>query len=162
MFRSMRRGTRKTQAESQVEAQRSNKLPEPVRRSVSTSPANPPPVLGASEPPRGLGRPLAVARQARERFVGRLLFAFSAVSILTTVGIVAVLLREAFAFFRKVSPIEFLTSTKWTPLFTPSHFGVLPLLAGSALIALGAAIVALPLGLASAIYLSEYAQPRVR
>jgi phosphate transport system permease protein len=103
-----------------------------------------------------------VARQARERFVGRLLFAFSAVSILTTVGIVAVLLREAFSFFREVSPIEFLTSTKWTPLFTPAHFGVLPLLAGSALIALGAAIVALPLGLASSIYLSEYAKPRVR
>ena len=122
-------------------------------------------MLGASEPPRGLGlgRPHAVARQARERFVGRLLFAFSAVSILTTVGIVAVLLKEAFAFFRQVSPIEFLTRTKWTPLFlSDPHYGVLPLLAGSALIALGAAIVALPLGLASAIYLSEYAKPRVR
>jgi len=105
---------------------------------------------------------MAGSRHRRERLVRRLLFAFSAVSVLTTIGIVAVLLREAFAFFREVSPIEFLTSTKWTPLFTPKNFGVLPLLAGSVLIALGAALVALPLGLASAIYLAEYAPQRVR
>jgi phosphate transport system permease protein len=126
------------------------------------SPATPAAALGGSEPPRGLGQPMAGSRQRRERLVGRLLLAFSAVSILTTIGIVVVLVREAFAFFQEVSPIEFLTSTKWTPLFTPKHFGVLPLLAGSVLIALGAAIVALPLGLASAIYLSEYAPQRVR
>jgi hypothetical protein len=126
------------------------------------SPATPAAAFGASEPPRGLGRPMAGSRQRRERLVGRLLFAFSAVSILTTVGIVAVLVREAFSFFQNVSLFEFLTSTKWTPLFTPKHFGVLPLLAGSVLIAVGAAIVALPLGLASAIYLAEYAPQRAR
>ena len=91
-----------------------------------------------------------------------MLTGFSAVSILTTLGIVAVLLYESFGFFRAVSPWEFLTGTRWTPLFQPQHFGILPLLAGSFVIAVGAALVALPLGLASAIYLSEYAHERVR
>ena len=72
------------------------------------------------------------------------------------------LLYEAFGFFRQVSPFAFLGGTKWTPLFQPQNFGVLPLLSGSLLIALGAAAVALPVGLLSAIYLSEYASPRMR
>ena len=101
-------------------------------------------------------------RHRRERLVGVVLTAFSMVSILTTLGIVAVLLFEAFGFFREVSPLAFITGTKWTPLFRPQHFGVLPLLSGSLLIAFGAAAVALPLGLLSAIYLSEYAHTRVR
>jgi len=84
------------------------------------------------------------------------------VTILTTLGIVAVLLYESAAFFRQVSLVEFFTETRWTPLFTEKHFGVLPLLTGSVLIAAGAAIVALPLGLAAAIYLSEYAREGVR
>jgi phosphate transport system permease protein len=102
------------------------------------------------------------ARHRRERLVGTVLTGFSMVSILTTLGIVAVLLFEAVGFFAQVSPIEFLTGTRWTPLFRPQHFGVLPLLSGSLLIAVGAAAVALPLGLLSAIYLSEYAHTRVR
>ncbi len=101
-------------------------------------------------------------RQGRERAIGRVLLGFSAVSILTTLGIVAVLLVESARFFADVSPFEFLTGTQWTPLFQPAHFGVLPLLAGSVLIAGGAAIVALPIGLAAAIYLSEYAGERTR
>ena len=91
-----------------------------------------------------------------------MLTAFSMVSILTTLGIVIVLITQAFSFFADVSPIAFLTGTKWTPMYEPKHFGVLPLLSGSLLIALGAAIVALPLGLLSAIYLSEYAHERAR
>ncbi|MGQ0814163.1 MAG: phosphate ABC transporter permease subunit PstC [Gemmatimonadota bacterium] len=102
------------------------------------------------------------SRHRKERLVGAILTAFSTVSILTTVGIVIVLLTQAAGFFADVSPIEFLTSTKWTPLFEPKHFGMLPLLSGSLLIALGAAAVALPLGLLSAIYLSEYAPERAR
>lgn len=101
-------------------------------------------------------------RKRTERVIARLLFVFSAVSILTTVGIVAVLLLESARFFADVSPFEFLTGTEWTPLFRPARFGVLPLLMGSVLIAGGAAIVALPLGLAAAIYLSEYAGDRTR
>ena len=98
----------------------------------------------------------------RERMVGVVLTSFSMVSIITTIGIVGVLLYESLGFFAEVSPIAFLTGTKWTPLFQPQNFGVLPLLSGSLLIALGAAAVALPLGLMSAIYLSEYAHPRTR
>jgi len=84
------------------------------------------------------------------------------VTILTTLGIVAVLLYESMAFFREISLLEFLTETRWTPLFTDKHFGILPLLTGSVLIAFGAAVVALPLGVAAAIYLSEYAREGVR
>ncbi|MCI0432351.1 MAG: phosphate ABC transporter permease subunit PstC [Gemmatimonadetes bacterium] len=101
-------------------------------------------------------------RRRRERAVGRVLLACSTVSILTTIGIVAVLLIESVRFFAEVSPLEFLTGTEWTPLFRPARFGVLPLLTGSLLIAGGAALVALPVGLAAAIYLSEYAGDRTR
>jgi phosphate transport system permease protein len=102
------------------------------------------------------------SRHRRERLIGAILTGFSMVSILTTLGIVAVLIIEAAGFFAEVSPIEFLTGAKWTPLYIPKHFGVLPLLSGSLLIAFGAAVVALPLGLLSAIYLSEYAHQRAR
>ena len=105
---------------------------------------------------------LQLRRHRSERLVGIVLTAFSMISILTTLGIVIVLVTQAFSFFVDVSPIEFLTGTKWTPMYEPKHFGVLPLLSGSLLIALGAAIVALPLGLLSAIYLSEYAHERAR
>ena len=101
-------------------------------------------------------------RKGRERAVNGVLIAFSTISILTTVGIVLVLVTEAASFFTHVSPLDFLFGTKWMPLFRPQSFGVLPLLMGSLLVAAGAAIVALPIGLASAIYLSEYAPSRVR
>jgi phosphate transport system permease protein len=105
---------------------------------------------------------LQLRRHRSERLVGIVLTGFSMISILTTLGIVIVLVTQAFSFFADVSPVEFLTGTKWTPMYEPKHFGVLPLLSGSLLIALGAAIVALPLGLLSAIYLSEYAHERAR
>ena len=90
------------------------------------------------------------------------LFLFSSVSILTTVGIVSVLIFEAVQFFGDVSIFKFLTGTKWTPLFSSQQFGVLALVAGTMLTAVGAMLVALPLGLLSAIYLSEYAPEAVR
>jgi phosphate transport system permease protein len=105
---------------------------------------------------------LQSSRHRSEKLVGIILTAFSMISILTTLGIVIVLITQAFSFFADVSPIEFLTGTKWTPMYEPKHFGVLPLLSGSLLIAFGAAAVALPLGLLSAIYLSEYAHARAR
>ncbi len=61
-----------------------------------------------------------------------------------------------------VSVWDFLTGTKWTPTFADAHFGILPLVAGTALITVGAAVIALPLGLAAAVFLSEYADPRLR
>ncbi len=80
----------------------------------------------------------------------------------TTVAIVAVLLADALRFFRAVSVVDFLTGTVWTALFHNPEFGVLPLLSGTVLVAVGALLVATPLGIASAVYLSEYAPRKVR
>ncbi len=83
-------------------------------------------------------------------------------SVLTTVGIVFVLIFETFAFFREVSLWEFFTGTVWAPLIAPKSFGVLPLISGTLLVAAIAILVAMPLGLVIAIYLSEYAGLRTR
>jgi phosphate transport system permease protein len=90
------------------------------------------------------------------------LLACAVISILTTIGIVVVLVVEAAQFFRDVSIVEFLTGTKWSPMLVPQHFGILPLFCGTFLVTAGAALVALPLGLATAVYLSEYASRGVR
>ncbi len=90
------------------------------------------------------------------------LFLCALVSVGTTVGIIAVLAVETVAFLREVSIVEFLFGTEWTPLFSNPRFGVLPLVMGTALVSLIAMAVALPMGLLSAIYLSEYADQRVR
>jgi len=102
------------------------------------------------------------ARRWQEQAIGSLLFLCGLVSILTTAGIVAVLIFETLAFFEKVSFVEFITETRWTPLFREKHFGIWPLLNGTLLVAVGAMVVALPVGLTSAIYLSEYAPERAR
>jgi phosphate transport system permease protein len=108
--------------------------------------------------------PLALSRRRRwsEGSVRMLLLACGLVSILTTAGIVAVLVWESLGFFAEISPWEFLSGTKWTPLFRPQHFGVLPLVCGSLLVAAGASLIALPVGLAAAVYLAEYAPERAR
>jgi phosphate transport system permease protein len=95
-----------------------------------------------------------------EKLVQGVLFLAAAVSVLTTVGIVVSLIVPAGEFFREVSPWDFLTGTAWAPLFEPAHFGVLPLVVGTFLISLLSALVAFPLGVGVAIYLSEYARPR--
>ena len=97
-----------------------------------------------------------------ERIIRIALLLCSSISILTTIGIVSILIFEAVQFFGDVSIFKFLTGTKWTPLFSSQQFGVLALVAGTMLTAVGAMIVALPLGLLSAIYLSEYAPDAVR
>jgi phosphate transport system permease protein len=90
------------------------------------------------------------------------LFLCALLSVGTTIGIIAVLAVETTAFLREVPIGEFLFGTEWTPLFSNPKFGVLPLVAGTTLVSLIAMLVALPMGLLSAIYLSEYANPRVR
>ncbi|UCG77055.1 MAG: phosphate ABC transporter permease subunit PstC [Gemmatimonadota bacterium] len=97
-----------------------------------------------------------------ESSIGAVLLLCGLVSILTTVGIVVVLITESIGFFREVGLVEFVTGTRWAPLFRDQAFGILPLLNGTLLIAAGSSLVALPVGLLSAIYLSEYATPRVR
>ncbi len=101
-------------------------------------------------------------RDLKERVIGWALFSCAALSTLITLGIVGVLVTESFAFFRQVSIVDFLTDRQWTPMFQDPHFGIMPLAAGSFLIAIGAALIALPLGLMTAIFLSEYAGDRLR
>lgn len=95
-----------------------------------------------------------------EVLVQAVLLIAAAISVLTTLGIVLSLLLPAIEFFREVSPLDFLTGTTWAPLFEPSSFGVLPLVVGTLMISFWSALVAFPLGLGVAIYLSEYARPR--
>ncbi|MEC9238735.1 uncharacterized protein METZ01_LOCUS25751 [marine metagenome] len=113
-------------------------------------------------PSLGKGTRNAWKRTFSERAIAVALFLSAFLSILITVGIVAVLLFEALAFFGDVTFWEFITGTRWTPLFSSKQFGVLALVAGTTLTALLAMLVALPLGLLSAIYLSEYAPDRIR
>ncbi len=113
-------------------------------------------------PPLGQGARNAWKRMATERAIAVLLFLSTFLSVLITIGIVAVLLFEAITFFADVSVFEFLSGTRWTPLFSSKQFGVLALVAGTTLTAVMAMVVALPLGLLSAVYLSEYAPNGVR
>jgi phosphate transport system permease protein len=113
------------------------------------------------------GRPEAPSLRAARRRWGEtvikgLLGLAAAISLLTTVGIVYALVEETIVFLRAVPIHDFLFGTKWSPLFEPPSFGVLPLVAGTFATTLIAMVVAIPLGLGSAIYLSEYARPRVR
>lgn len=101
-----------------------------------------------------------VRRYRIEGVIRYVLMICAGMSVLTTVGIVVLLLFESLQFFGKVSVIEFLTGTEWAP--QNGRFGILPLLCGTMLVTAGAALVAVPLGLGTAIYLSEYATPIVR
>ena len=100
------------------------------------------------------------ARELRERIVKVFLTACAYLSIFTTVGIVVVLFEESVRFFLDVSILEFLTSTRWVP--NQGDFGVLPLVYGTLMATIIAIGVALPVGLLTAIYLSEYAPTRLR
>lgn len=84
------------------------------------------------------------------------------VSVLTTFGIVLSILLPSIAFFSEVPITDFLFGTVWTPLFANGEFGVLPLLSGTLVITGIAVAIAIPFGLGTAVYLSEYASPRVR
>lgn len=101
-------------------------------------------------------------RSPKERAVEYALGFCTLISVLTTLGIAAVLIFESLNFFAEVSIIEFLTETRWTPQFTEKYFGIWPLLSGTLLITVIAALVALPIGLMSAIFIAEYAPSRVR
>ncbi|HEX2035027.1 MAG TPA: phosphate ABC transporter permease subunit PstC [Chloroflexota bacterium] len=98
----------------------------------------------------------------RERLIEAPLLLAAMVSVLTTAGIIGVLLYETIEFFREIPLWRFLTETQWTPLFSDKRFGIVVLLSATLLTSVGAMVVALPLGLLSAIYLSEYATPRAR
>lgn len=101
-------------------------------------------------------------RVITEGVVRAVLFSAAAVSVLTTAGIIFTLLGETLQFFTQISPIEFLTGTRWTPLFVSQHFGVLPLVNGTIAVAMVAMVIAVPFGLLAAIFMSEVAAPKVR
>ena len=112
------------------------------------------------------GRPEISLRAARPRYgekiIKGLLVLAAFISVLTTTGIVLSLVEETITFFGDVPVGDFLFGTEWSPLFNPPSFGVLPLVSGTLVTSLIAMLVATPLGLGAAVYLSEYARPRVR
>ena len=101
-------------------------------------------------------------QRIRERLIELMLLLAAGSSVFVTLGIVAVLLYESAAFFKHVSVWSFLTDTEWMPLFAEPRFGILPLLCGTLLTTAVALIVAVPIGLTAAIYLSEFAGARLR
>jgi len=111
---------------------------------------------------QAINQVLKMNKKQKEFWIERLLFSSAFFTIIITAGILMVLAWETIRFFLEVSPWEFLTSTQWTPLFSEKHFGIMPLFCGTFLTSLIAMAVALPIGLISAIYLSEYATEKFR
>lgn len=101
-------------------------------------------------------------RKLREAWIQHGLKLSASISILTSFGILFILLKESLPFFKDVSPLEFLTGTTWTPLMVPREFGVLPLVGGTLLVTGVAAMLVIPVGSLAGMYLSEYASPRAR
>ncbi len=113
---------------------------------------------------RGDARPSlgSSGRRWGEDGIRALLLVCACVSVLTTLGIIIALVQPAIEFFREVNLIDFITGTRWAPLFKPSSFGVLPLISATLLLTFWAAVIFIPFGLGTAIFLSEYARPGVR
>ena len=101
-------------------------------------------------------------RKYKEKMIEFFLKLTALVTILTTIGIIWVLLSESISFFKEVSILEFLTDKQWTPLFARKHFGIMPLISGTILTTIIALCVSLPIGLTIAIYLSEYAHVKIK
>ncbi len=117
----------------------------------------------ASELPRTSERlAFSAVRHWKERLIEGLLLCAAAISVLTTLGIVYVLVSESVQFFSNVSIVDFLTDTQWTPLFDDAHFGIMVLISGTLVSSLVALLVAIPMGTIIAIYLSEFANAKVR
>ncbi len=115
--------------------------------------------VGAPRPRRTLE---ATSPRRGEKVVQASLAACAVLSVLVTTAIVVSLLTPTIGFFREVSIVEFLTSTTWAPAFARPSFGVWPIVVGTLMVVFFALIVAIPIGLACAVYLSEYASRRVR
>ncbi len=105
---------------------------------------------------------IKAARKRKDRIIEFSLLIAACVSVFTTLAIVYVLLKESLVFFSNVPPWTFLTDTQWTPLFDDAHFGIAVLLSGTLSSSLVALSIAIPLGTIIAIYLSEFANHRLR
>ena len=101
-------------------------------------------------------------RKIKEKIIESILFLSAFLSVVITISIVAILAYESSGFFREISLKEFLTERQWTPLFSEPKFGIMPLVMGTVLTTSIALLVALPLGLLVAVYLSEFASHRLR
>jgi phosphate transport system permease protein len=113
--------------------------------------------------PAGIPRRLeAPSPRYGEKAILALLAGCALLSVVTTTGIVLALIGPTIGFFQDVGPAEFLFGTDWSPSFEPGSFGVLPLVVGTLSVTLWGMLFAIPIGLGAAIYLSEYANPRVR
>ena len=113
----------------------------------------------AGVPPRRLQ---AQSKRYGERLIKWLLAFCAILSVLTTTAILVSLLLPTFEFFGIVNFFDFITGSDWSPQFEPPSFGVLAIVAGTVNVALWGMLVAIPVGLGSAVYLSEYASPRMR
>jgi phosphate transport system permease protein len=131
---------------------------------VMTSSQTPAPVASSLPPLEQVSERLArrVTRNLRESVIEALLLLCALVSVLTTVGIVFILIRESWTFFSHVPLWQFLTDREWTPLFEDAHYGILPLVSGTLVSSLVALAVAMPVGTVIALYLSEFASFRTR
>lgn len=101
-------------------------------------------------------------KNLRERAIAAVMLGFATLTALTTFAVVISLATETFGFFREVSIVEFFTNLRWTPLFADANYGIAPLVTGTLLLTVISLIVAIPLGLAAAVYLSEYADQKTR
>lgn len=101
-------------------------------------------------------------RRLMDQSMRLVLFLAATLSVLVTAGIIYVLVSESVTFFRQVPLWDFLTDTQWTPVFEDKHFGIITLLSGTLMTTLIALVIAVPAGTILAIYLSEFARPRVR
>jgi phosphate transport system permease protein len=120
-------------------------------------------VVTSAPPMTAAGKSLRRSRpRYGERVIEVLLFVAALVSVATTIGILIAIVVPTVEFFQSVSLKEFFTGTRWAPLFADASYGVLPLVTATILITLIAMMVAIPLGLGAAVYLSEYAADRTR
>ncbi|MBD2073302.1 phosphate ABC transporter permease subunit PstC [Phormidium sp. FACHB-592] len=103
-----------------------------------------------------------ITRDLRERAIECLLFLAAFSSVATTIAIMVILVTESLALFKEVSIVEFLTSQEWAPLFDPPRYGILPLVTGTLVTSAVALTVAIPAGTIAAVFLSEFAAPKLR
>jgi len=120
--------------------------------SIETGPSGPAPQQGLARPHRRVGEGIAMS----------LLKAAAGLSVLITIGIFVSLLIPSISFFREVRPWDFLTGSRWAPTFSNPDFGVLPLISGTIWTTVIGLLIAVPIGLGAAVFLSEYAPDRVR
>ncbi|PKO63259.1 MAG: phosphate ABC transporter permease subunit PstC [Betaproteobacteria bacterium HGW-Betaproteobacteria-18] len=105
---------------------------------------------------------IKASRKRVDRIIEFVLLSAACVSVFTTLGIMYVLISESVVFFKHVPLWDFLTDSQWTPLFDDAHFGIAVLLAGTLSSSLVALLIAIPVGTIIAIYLSEFAEHRIR